>query len=300
VILVTGVSGFIGKKLLTALVHEYGSDHILALTSKSTRLCHHLLHHDYTFENDYIVNAGYHSVTTVIHAGAFTPKNAAEGNNLISCNSNITNTLKLLQLELPELKKFVFLSTLDVYGKDKVISEQSPIEPASLYGHSKLYCEKMIESWAKLNQKIFHLLRVGHIYGPGEEAYQKLIPATIQKLLENHSLQIWGTGNEIRSFLFIDNLISAILKSVAIDSDIGIVNLVGSEKITVRGLIELLIEISGVNASIETVPMIAEGRDLIFDNSKMHKELGQFEISIRQGLTEEWKYMKRLKDENLL
>jgi nucleoside-diphosphate-sugar epimerase len=295
VILVTGVSGFIGKKLLTALVKEHGAQHILALTSKPTSECPYLLHHDYTFEKDYLIKSGYESIHTILHVGAFTPKSASEVNDWIRCSSNITNTQKLLQLELPQLNKFIFLSTVDVYGKAEMIAENSPTEPASLYGNSKLYCEKMISSWAKNHHKLLHLLRVGHIYGPGEEAYQKLIPATIQKLLANQSLQMWGTGNEIRSFLFIDNLIGAILKSVIIDSDIGIVNLVGSEKITVRELTELLREISGVNALIETVATTVEGRSLIFDNSKMQRELGQFEIPIRQGLTEEWEYMKKLK-----
>ena len=294
-ILVTGTSGFIGKKLHTALVSEYGADHILALSSKPTAESHYLLHNNYTFDNDYISKSGYSAIKTVIHAGAFTPKNAGESNDLFSCASNINSTMKLLQLELPNLKKVIFLSTLDVYGKDNVVSELSPIDPVSLYGDSKLYCEKMIAAWARANDKIFQLFRVGHIYGPGEEAYQKLIPATIKKLLSGQPLQVWGTGNELRSFLFIDDLVSAISKAVKIESGFVTTNLVGGSKIRVRELIDMLIEISNTKPAIDFLPMSGEGRNLIFDNSKMQKELGQMEIPLREGLTAEWEYMARLK-----
>ena len=292
-ILVTGASGFIGKKLITALVNVYGVDHILALTSKPISECQYLLHDNYSFDHDYVIKAGYADVTTLLHAGAFTPKNSAEGNDVVSCTSNINNTIKLLQLELPALEKFVFLSTLDVYGKDAKISEDSPIDPVSLYGHSKLYCEKVIASWAKTNNKIAHLLRVGHIYGPGEEAYQKLIPATMRKLLEGQPLQLWGSGNELRSFLYIDDLVNSILKSLETKADLGVINLVSGKTISVRELIHTLMGISGIDSTVEEVKMTTEGRDLIFDNTKMQKELGLKETSLLQGLTAEWEYMKQ-------
>ena len=124
-ILVTGVSGFIGKHLLTALVKEYGKDHVVAFTSEPISLCPYLLHHNYTFDPDYFLNAGYSSIKTIVHAGAFIPKNTSESNDWKQSSSNISNTQKIMQLQLPELRKFIFLSTIDVYGKDKIFTEQS-------------------------------------------------------------------------------------------------------------------------------------------------------------------------------
>lgn len=294
-ILVTGVSGFIGKHLLAALVKEYGKDHVLALTSEPTSVCPYLIHHNYTFDADYILAAGHSSVDTIIHAGAFTPKNASESNDWKQSFSNINNTQKVLQLQLPELKKFVFLSTLDVYGKDEVITEQSPVEPVSLYGHSKLFCEKMIASWAQANNKVCQVLRVGHIYGPGEENYQKLIPITIRKMLAGQTLEIWGTGNEIRSFLYIDDLVCAILQSLKIKANIDVVNLVSGNSITVKALMDKLVDISDTNTSIKIVAANGQGRNLIFDNSTMKKWMNISETPLDKGLSLEWEYMKALK-----
>jgi nucleoside-diphosphate-sugar epimerase len=178
-VLLTGASGFIGKHLLAALISKYGKDNVLALTSAPLTDCRYLLHLDYSFGSGYFADNGYaDSITTIIHAGAFTPKNSAQANDWKQSNSNIHNTAVLLEADLPRLEKFIYLSTLDVYGNDEIISENSTVAPASLYGHSKLYGEKMVTAWANDKKVFAQILRVGHVYGPGEEAYQKIIPVT--------------------------------------------------------------------------------------------------------------------------
>jgi hypothetical protein len=77
-------------------------------------------------------------------------------------------------------------TTIDVYEKsDQIISENNPTNPETLYGFSKLYCEKMIENWANANNKIVQILRLGHVYGPGEGLFKKIIPVTMQKIKAN-------------------------------------------------------------------------------------------------------------------
>lgn len=299
-VLVTGVSGFIGKKLLLALVDQYGADNVLALTSAPVSECNYLLHNGYDFEPDYIVRSGFQSVKTVIHAGAFTPKTSSDTNQIQGCNSNIVNTSRLLNLKLPYLKKFIFLSSLDVYGYDERITESTVIAPVSLYGQSKLYCEKMIEAFGSINNLSIQILRVGHIYGPGEEVYQKLIPSVIRKLLLGQPLQIMGSGEEKRSFLFIDDLVMAILKSVEIRQNVGIINLVGGRSIKVKELIAMLVKISGGSVNIEHISSSINSRNLVFDNSKMKRELVNEKTDLEEGLRLEWNHMKGLLDENLL
>jgi nucleoside-diphosphate-sugar epimerase len=292
-ILVTGVSGFIGRHLLAAIVTEYGSDHVVALTSKPISECSYLLHHNYTFSKNYFIKSGYSAIHTLIHVGAFTPKNKSEANDWVKCNGNIFSTNKLFLSHLPALQKIIYLSTLDVYAPHTIITENSALGPASLYGSSKLYCERMIESWASTNDKLCQILRVGHVYGPGEEAYEKIIPMTIKKLLKRESIKIWGSGDDIRSFIYIDDIIKAILKCLQLKKNPGIINLVSSEKISIKALVEKLLEISGLrNIVIEFLPSDSGNRDLIFDNTKMRQYLLDFEKPLDEGLSLEWRYAK--------
>ena len=294
-ILLTGASGFIGKHLLAELIQEYGEDSILALTSTPVEEAHYLLHNGYNFEADYFIKSGYGTqIDTIIHAGAYTPKSSKGANDVVKCTSNIATADKLLQANLPNLKKIIYLSTIDVYGPAEIISESSQLEPTSLYGESKLYVEKMITAWAIANEKLHQILRVGHVYGPGEESYQKIIPVTIQKILQEQPLQIWGTGKEIRSFIYIKDVVDAIINASKLDMDAGVINLVSSQKVTIAELVNKLVAVSGKIIVPEVIPSVMRGKDFIFDNSRMRTLLISNETVLDEGLLEEWTYLKNL------
>jgi UDP-glucose 4-epimerase len=291
-ILVTGVTGFIGKHLLSALIKQYGRENIVALTSKPVSGCSFLLHNNYSFKSDFFVTSGFSEIETVIHAGAFIPKNSQQANDLSKCNSNIVNTAALLNAEFPKLRKILYLSTVDVYGPANVISEESTIGPVSLYGDSKLYCERMIAAWANEKTVTCHILRVGHVYGPGEEAYQKIIPVTIKKLIDKESIQVWSDGSEIRSFINIKDIVAAVVKATELEESAGVINLVSSEQTTIKDLVYKIIEISGIAADIVFGNTNITGRNLVFNNAKMKQHLLEAELPLEQGLIEEWNYMK--------
>lgn len=295
-ILVTGVNGFIGKHLLTSLIKQKGRDKVLALTSKPVDECAYLLHRDYSFGADYFYSSGFDRIETVIHAGAFTPKSGAEANDVNGCASNVTNTTTLIN-SLPEsVRTFVFLSTLDVYGiTDERISESSKVEPVSLYGKSKLFCEDLLASWCSIRGVDYKLLRIGHTYGPGEEAYQKIIPQTFKKVLSNESPQIWGDGSDLRSFIYIDDVIRLILSSLMTSGSIGPVNIVGRNSCSIKELVNLILEVSGKNLKVEYKKSSAVKRDLLFDTSLMNDLLGDEQISLIEGLKAEWHYLNEMK-----
>ena len=294
-ILLTGASGFIGKHLLAELIQEFGKDHILALTSTPVTESLYLLHNNYNFDVDYFIKSGYGTqIDTIIHAGAFTPKSSKQANDVVKCNSNITTADKLLQANLPNLKKIIYLSTLDVYGPAEIISESSQLKPGSLYGESKLYVEKMMTAWANANSNVHQILRVGHVYGPGEQAYQKIIPLTIKKLLQDQPVQIWGTGKEIRSFIYIQDVVKAIINALTLSINSGIINLVSSQKITIAALVYKLIALSGKSIVPEVLPVDVPGKDFVFNNHKMKDLLFSNETTLDEGLLQEWTYMKNL------
>ncbi|WP_316817970.1 NAD(P)-dependent oxidoreductase [Pedobacter nyackensis] len=294
-ILLTGASGFIGKHLLSSLIETYGKKNVLALTSRPIAGCNYLLHNNYNFDVDFFkVNGVADAVDTIIHAGAFTPKNSKQGNDWKNCNQNIYNIEKLISSFLPNLKRIIYLSTLDVYGNADLISEDSVIAPTSLYGHSKLYGEKLITSWAESTGTFGQILRIGHVYGPGEEAYQKVIPVTMRKLLLGETIELWGTGADLRAFIYIDDIVKAILNSLSLREDIGVVNLVSNYSISIKELIQQIIDLSGKEAEIKLIPKEVEIRSLKFDNSKMLRYLLPKEHSLAEGLKSEWDYMLNL------
>jgi UDP-glucose 4-epimerase len=293
VILITGTSGFIGKHLLHAAVEKYGKENIIALTSKPLKEYNYLLHNNYQFKADFFSKNDYNGIDTVIHAGAYTPKNGKEANRINACNQNIAFTEKLLDARLPGLKKIIYLSTLDVYGEDAVITESTVVSPLSFYGYSKYYCEKMIEFFCKEKNIQCCILRVGHVYGPGEEAYSKVIPNTIKKIIAGEQIEIFGTGEDKRAFIYIKDAVTAIINSIESINDIGVVNLVSRNSISIKELVIKIISLSATNTEIIYKENPLPSRNLVFDSSKMERYLLEKETGLDSGLKEEIEYMKK-------
>lgn len=291
-ILLTGTGGFIGSHLLRVIRSLTPDDEIAVLKSSSG---------DYSRPSLMVQEkssdaAGLKSlpITHVIHAGAFTPKDRLQSLDWHSCNGNITFTARLLDVLPPSVESLVFLSTLDVYGLPECeITEDSAVNPLNLYAHSKSYCERMISSWAVAEKKTAQLLRIGHIYGPGEEAYQKLMPVTIRKCLEGVSPEIWGDGLDRRTFLYIDDAVRSILAASRLATSAGVINVAGNEAYSVRSIVEKIISLAKPDLSIVHHASNTPRRDLVFDNSKMKKHLLSEFTPLDAGLQVEVEHMKR-------
>jgi nucleoside-diphosphate-sugar epimerase len=293
-ILLTGASGFIGKYVAKKLLDKFGYEQLVLLTSKPIEGYQCVIHAGYTSAANVFNIPLLSTVKHIIHLGAFTPKNASEANQVDNCQSNITFTLDLLKKSPAGLKTFVFTSTLDVYkNTSDTLDEQAALGPLSLYGYSKLYGEKMAEEWCKQHEVIFQNLRIGHVYGPGEEAYQKIIPVTINKVLAGQNPEIWGSGNDLRTFIHVEDIADNIVRSLSLETYAGPINLVGSKAVSIKELVAHIIELSGKNAEIVYRESSAPTRNLTFDNTKMVSLLGPETRTLAEGIKEEIEHMAK-------
>jgi len=291
-ILITGASGFIASRLLKVACNIYGHENVIAFSSRTCEHCDTVVYD----QRDYSINKSDYpllkSADVLLHAGAFIPKSRNDVDNLDGCNDNIRFTERLLKLPFENLKKIVYLSTVDVYAPASLISEESPTIPQTLYGQSKLYCEKMVKAFSAQRKIDSLVLRVGHVYGPGEEAYSKFIPLAIQRIIDNKRVELWGDGSELRSY--IEDVVKGIMNSLVLDAKVDVINVVGGEALSIRQLLDRLITISGKQVEVNELESHGKKRDLIFDTKKFAKYLGVDETDVLAGLTSEYNYMKSL------
>ncbi len=231
-------------------------------------------------------------IDVVVHLAAFIPKNAAQADDMEAVYSANINGLRRLFEALPDsLRRFVFISTVDVYAPDVAhcLSENTPANPATLYAASKLFGETLTRVVASQRGWSHAVLRLGHIYGEGEHAYAKLIPATIDRLLAGEPPQLHGQGGELRDFLHVDDAAEAILRAAAHpDEALGPLNIVSGCSISIRSLIGLLVELSGWSGGIEHIDAPRSGRSFSFNNYAMKQALGEWpKIDLRAGLLRE-------------
>jgi len=290
-VLLTGASGFIGSHLLTHLLKNLGPSSVVALTSSEITSVTSII---YDSTMDFGLNKGqFDDITHIIHAGAFTPKDARQANDIEKCFGNIGFTTELLSYDFSNLKKIINLSTLDVYAFTTTpLSEQSKVDPVSLYGSSKLYCESIVKSFSMQRSVDFLNLRIGHVYGPGEEKYKKVLPVSIKNILENKSLEIWGDGSDLRSYIFIHDVVQAIVNSLISPTRNIDINIVSGVAVTIKALMEKIIGVSGREVKINHIESNHQKRDLVFNNNLLRSTLLEKETDLTKGLEIEHRYMK--------
>ena len=304
-ILLTGATGFIGRHLLDRL-RRLPSTRLILLTRNppSDRR-----------EGETWVTVGLDRLTSktwqdegvekidfVFHFGAFTPKTSSSGDMLDDIyQSNLLGTRALLESLRDIAQKIIFASTLDVYAQPPdghVLTERSPLSPPTLYGASKLFCEHLVQAFARQHGCGYAILRYGHIYGPGEEAYSKLIPVAIQAFLRNESPIVYGDGSVLRDFLYVEDVVEATLRAATAGIEkIEPVNIVSGSSMRIREIVEILAKLCEYTGQITYLLDKPVGRSLRFCSNRMVELLGSWEmVPLLEGLRHEVVYFKGLHD----
>lgn len=159
------------------------------------------------------------SINVVLHLASSLIPSSNDEDYIRDLNATIIPTIKLLPV-LSELKiKIVFFSSGGaVYGKKNngFFSETDKLNPISYYGQSKLYLEESIKFENRKSNLQYLILRPSNPYGIGQNLFGKqgLIATCIDNILNKKKIEIWGDGNIIRDYIYIDDFVKIILKAV--------------------------------------------------------------------------------------
>jgi nucleoside-diphosphate-sugar epimerase len=177
---------------------------------------------------------------------------------------------------------------------DAPLTEASPLGPTTLYGGSKLFCEQLVRAYGRTSGCRTALLRYGHIFGPGEEAYGKLIPSTIRRLFTAESPTLDGDGSAERDLLYVDDAVEATLRAaVAHQREIGPLNVVRGASMPIRDVVNILVRLTGFPGPVMFRTDRPAGASLRFDNRLMRDTLGTWPlVSLEEGLRREVDHAK--------
>lgn len=114
------------------------------------------------------------------------------------------------------LKKFVFVSSMSVYGKQKPpFMEDMKPDPEDIYAIAKTACENALKIFSEVFGFKYTIIRPHNVYGPRQnmaDPYRNVIGIFINSLLNNKNYYIYGDGQQERSFTYIDDLAPYIVK----------------------------------------------------------------------------------------
>lgn len=249
-ILITGASGFIGRHFVEYATEKYGRENLVLLTRDNIPGYNCILHRYYSFTKDDFLNAGIENIDIVFHIGGCTPKNASENtvSNLSSLSKNLSYTVHLLE-NLPSVpKKFIYISSVSVYAQsEEPVSEETNYTDNDLYGISKLMTEFYLQECAKKEGFALQILRLGQIYGEGEEKYSKIISSFLNKLIEKQQIIVWGDGSVIRSNLYVKDVVRYIYEASLLVNPHAPINICSKQAVSIKELIEICSDVVGVD-----------------------------------------------------
>ncbi|HQR08436.1 MAG TPA: NAD-dependent epimerase/dehydratase family protein [Gemmatales bacterium] len=224
--------------------------------------------------------------------------------------SVLVSTHMLVAAKEAAVKRFFYSSTACVYAADKQTSaaviplkesDAYPAMPEDGYGWEKLFSERMCRHFRDDYGIATRVARYHNVYGPNgtwtggrEKAPAAICRKVIQaKLSGEHNIEIWGDGNQTRSFMYIDDCLQG--SQAIMNSDIlEPINLGSDELVTINGLVDIVESIAGIklkrNYKLDA-PKGVNGRNS--DNTLIKKYLGWAPgIKLRDGLekTYAWIY----------
>ena len=234
-----------------------------------------------------------------------------ENNKALCMLSVLINTHLLMAGREAEIERFFYASSACVYNADKQRSanviplkeeDAYPAMPEDGYGWEKLFSERMCRHFREDFGLLTRVARFHNVYGPlgtwdgGREKAPAAVCRKVIHALEtgNHEIEIWGDGNQTRSFMYIDDCITGINRILYSDIEEPI-NLGSSELVTINGLVDIVEDIAGVklkrNYKLDA-PKGVNGRNS--DNTRIQSLLGwEPSIRLRDGMEKTFNWIQQ-------
>ena len=271
--LITGGAGFIGSHLADKLLAE--GNKVIVIDNfnnfynpaiKENNIKHNLNNPNYRLERIDIRNQNEvdrifseNKIDNIMHLAAMAGVRPSIENPKLYIDNNITATLNILEcMKKYNIKKMVYASSSSVYGnsKESIFTETLNVsEPISPYAMTKKACEELCYTYHKLYNIDVIALRFFTVYGKRQRPDLAISKFT-KLILENKSIPVFGDGNTIRDYTYIDDIVSGITSAIEYNkTSYEIINLGGGDPVSLTRMIETIENVLNKKAIIERLSM---------------------------------------------
>ena len=283
-ILITGGAGFIGRHL----AQRYsGKAEVTILDNGSSGSLLNLKRLPCTIIEGSVldkklVNQAVEGVDCVFHLAAFVSAADSVNNPRDCLNLNITGLRNVLEESSKAgVGKLLFASSAAVYGENPESPKRESMmpSPGSPYALTKVIGEQLCEFFHREKKMGTACFRFFNVFGPGQNPkgpYAAVIPRFVTRALKGESLQIYGDGRQTRDFIYVLDVVEALVLGAACEAMTGVFNVGWGYAISINSLAKKVLKLTGSSAG------------LIYGKSRSG-EVGHSVASVAKLLRSGWK-----------
>jgi len=269
---ITGADGFIGKKLSRVL------------EDRGLKLIKYDLNN---FDIRNKINLS-DEIDVLYHLAAINKPYFSKLNPAETFRTNVLGTFNLLEaVRKSNVKKIIFASSILVYKDLTKTKETDPVGYNGIYpyGLEKLIGEEYIKMYSDLLGIDYIIFRISGVYGPG--MYKNPIFDIIQGL-ESNKIKLYINKNSVYNFIYIDDVVSALIK--ALDWKNDTINLCSDENLKIIDVCDFLKSKTNKKAEIEDSNLLIK---ILGNNDKIKKKGWKIKYPLKRGLLNTYERFKR-------
>ena len=259
--LVTGGAGFLGSFLCEELLDQ--GHEVIALdnfyTGSRKNISHLLDHPSFELIRNDIVEPILLEVDWIFNMACPASPIHYQYNPVKTVKTSVMGAINMLGLAKRVRARILQASTSEVYGDPEIHPQQesywgsvNPIGLRSCYDEGKRVAETLMMDYHRQNQVDIKLVRIFNTYGPQMHINDgRVVSNFIVAALKEEPLEIFGDGEQTRSFCYVSDLIDVILKMMNKDDFIGPVNIGNPGEFTIRELAEKILKLTGSRSKIQ-------------------------------------------------
>lgn len=265
-ILISGGAGFIGSHLCTRLVKE--GHEVICLDNFFTGTKRNILHlldfHNFEFVRHDVSLPYYAEVDEVYNLACPASPVQYQVDPIHTVKTSVMGAINMLGLAQRVKAKVLQASTSEVYGDPHVHPQPetywgnvNPIGFRSCYDEGKRCAETLFMDYHRQNKVRIKIIRIFNTYGPQMLPNDgRVVSNFIIQALQNEDITIYGSGNQTRSFQYVDDLIEGMIRTMATeDSFTGPVNIGNPKEFSILELAEKVIRLTDSKSKIVFRPL---------------------------------------------
>lgn len=295
-ILITGASGFIGKALTEKLLKDQNNSKIIVLSRKQN--------FEQYKENNRIVSVvgdinnvellvyvlQTHRVTHVYHLASEAiiseyTKNPRQA--YLDTVYGVTSLLEAVRISGVQATKVIISTSYKVYGRaEPPYNEETHFLPGNTYETAKACQDFIAQDYFRTFKVPVVIFRTVNVYGPGDNNGTRLIPRSFVNIQQGKPPVVYSSvKNSLREFIYIDDLIDALLL-LQEKASAGDVYCIGGQQYSIYDVAKTICEVTGYGDGVEIVDgvNVQETVEHAIDTSKLIKLGWSCKVSLKEGL----------------